>query len=307
MKTIHSKIILGSLILTTIFACSKKESVDSASYSELAKEVVVDSASASDQVSYAANQQIPDKKFVKTADVDMEVKDVYEATIFIEKQLKDIGGFVTVSRLQSNVTSEDTYETSDSEATLVKKYQTENRMQVRVPTEKLGDFLTFINDKKLFLNSRIITAEDVTNNAKIAELETKKLEKTGEVIDKMKNNGDKVDRTENNLSQNNDQQIQNLQLADNLEYSTVDIYIKEPKVRVAEIAVTNTKNIDNKYKFNFFYDLKNAFVEGFYLIQKIIVRLVTIWPIVLIGAIAFYFLRKRKTSIKAFRNENQTT
>ncbi len=295
MKTIHSKIILGSLVLTTIAACSK----NSTSYSEVAKEVVVDSAAAvSDEVSYAANQQIPDKKFVKTADVDMEVKDVYEATIFIEKQLKDIGGFVTVSRLQSNVTSEDTYETSDSQATLVKKFQTENKMQVRVPTEKLGDFLTFINDKKLFLNSRVITAEDVTSNAKIAELETKKLEKTGEVIDKMKNNGDKVDKTENNLSQNNAQQIQNLQLADNLKYSTVDIYIKEPKVRVAEITVTNTKNIDNKYKFNFFYDLKNAFVEGYYLIQRLIVGLVTIWPIVLIGAVVVYFLRKKKVTFK---------
>ena len=34
---------------------------------------------------------------------------------------------------------------------LVKKYQTENTMQLRVPTEKLGALLTFINDKKLFL------------------------------------------------------------------------------------------------------------------------------------------------------------
>lgn len=291
MKNLPKKILIAAVAFSTVYSCNK----GGYEKSEIAAETSADYAAAvSDTVSMAASQTVPDKKFVKTADVNMEVKDVYDATIFIEKQLKELGGFVTESRLQSNVVSEETFETSDTDATLVKKYQTDNKMQVRVPTEKLGDFLTFINDKKVFLNSRIIVAEDVTANARIAELEIKKLKKTGEVIEKMKNNGDKVDRTENNLEQNNQQEIANITLADNLKYSTIDIYIKEPKVRVAEIAVTNTKNIDNKYKFNFFYDVKNAFVEGFYLVQRLIVGLITIWPILLIGSIIVYFLRKRK-------------
>lgn len=288
MKKSSSNIVIASLILLSVFACQKSEKAESAG-AKISSQTVV-----SDSVSYAASQNIPDKKFVKTADIDMEVKDVYDATIFIEKQMKDLGGFVTTSRLNSNVISEETYETSDSEATLLKKYQTDNKMQVRVPTEKLGDFLTFINDKKLFLNSRIIIAEDVTDNARIAELEAKKIAKTGEVIGQMKNNGEKAERTEANLEKNNAQQIESMKLADNLKYSTIDIYIKEPKLRVAEIAVTNTKNIDNKYKFNFFYDFKNAFVEGFYLVQKLVIGMVTIWPLLLIGAVIFYFIRKRK-------------
>lgn len=298
MKSIHLKFAASAILLTTVFSCNKGEISESS-----AQNSTSDYAAVSDSVSMAASQQVPDRKFVKTADINMEVKDVYDATIFIEKQLKELGGFVTISRLNSNVISEDTFETSDSEATLVKKYQTENRMQVRVPSEKLGDFLTFINDKKLFLNSRIILAEDVTNNAKIAQLEKQKLEKTGQVIEKMKNNGDKADRTENNLEQNNQQQIADITLADDLKYSTVDIYIKEPKVRVAEIAVTNTKNIDNKYKFNFFYDAKNAFVEGFYLVQRLLVGLITIWPVILIISGIIYFLRKKKVVFKASQPE----
>lgn len=282
----------ASLIMLSIFSCKKYEATENA-VAETAIET-----NAADSISYAASQKIPGKKFVKTASIDMEVKDVYDATVFIEKQLKDIGGFVTTSRLNSNVISEETYETSYSEATLVKKYQTDNKMQVRVPTEKLGDFLTFINDKKLFLNSRIILAEDVTDNAKIAELEAQKLQKAGNVINKMKNNADKVDRTEDNLDKDNMRQIEGMKLEDSLKYSTIDIYIKEPKVRVAEIAVTNTKNIDSKYKFNFFYDVKNASVEGFYLIQKIIVGLVKIWPLLLIGAVVLYFARRKKPAFQ---------
>lgn len=297
----YSKIAVALVTFSFIYSCEKANYTKSESVAETSSDYAV---AVSDSVSMAASQTVPDKKFVKTADINMEVKDVYDATIFIEKQLKELGGFVTVSRLQSNVVSEETYETSDTDATLVKKFQTDNTMQVRVPTEKLGDFLTFINDKKLFLNSRIILAQDVTANAKIAELETQKLQKTGTVIEKMKNNGEKVDRTENNLHQTNQRQIANITLADQLKYSTVDIYIKEPKLRIAEIAVTNTKNIDNKYKFNFFYDAKNAFVEGFYLIQRLLVGLITIWPIVLIGAVIFYFLRKRKSPMPTNSQNN---
>lgn len=251
-------------------------------------------AMATDSVSSAATMTVENKQFIKTADVNMEVKDVYEATISIEKTVQDLGGFVTHSNLQSNVVSQETYNTSGEEAMLIKKYQTENTMQVRLPTEKLGDLLVQINDKKLFLNSRTIKAEDVTSNIKYAEMEAKRIKKTGENIDQLKTNKDKVKLDNDNMAEGNLQQLANIDTSDHIKYSTVDIYIKEPKLRTAEIAVTNTKNIDNKYKFNFIYDAKNAFVEGYYLIQKIAVGLITIWPLLLILAAIVYFLRKRR-------------
>ena len=50
------------------------------------------SASTTDSISSAASTQVKGKEFVKTASVNMEVKDVYDATIKIENQLKQIGG-----------------------------------------------------------------------------------------------------------------------------------------------------------------------------------------------------------------------
>ena len=297
MKTTYLKITIGALALTTIFACRKSESVE-ASAKANAEYATVDSATpVSDSISTAATTKVKDKQFVKTANVNMEVKDVYDATIAIEKSLKDLGGFVTKSNLVSNVVSEDTFNTSDENAMMVKKFQTENTMQVRIPTENLGNFLQMVNDKKLFLNSRIINAEDVTASIKYAQLEAQRNKKTGENIGTLKNNIKKVENANDNMIEGNQQQLQTMNLADDIKYSTVDLYIKEPKLRIAEIAVTNTNNIDNKYKFNFFYDAKNAFVEGFYLIQMILLGLIKIWPLVIIGAIAFYFLRKRKTTL----------
>lgn len=299
MKTTYIRLTIATAILSGIYSCKKGE----ATTSDYEMSVAADSASIniSDSVSSVATMSVKDKQFIKTANVNMEVKDVYDATISIEKSVQELGGFVTHSDLQSRVISEETYNTSDEDAMLVKKYQTENSMQVRVPTSKLGELLTIINDKKLFLNSRIINAEDVTSSIKYAELEGKRIKKTGENISELKTTKDKVKMSDENMSEENQQQLANLDVTDNLKYSTVDIYIKEPKLRIAEIAVTNSKNIDNKYKFNFFYNAKNAFVEGFYLIQRIAVGLITIWPILLIAAAIIYLLRKRKY----FKKPNQ--
>jgi len=292
MKT---KILSISLVAILLIGCSKSERAESAYDNSNAKEMVM----ASDSVSIAASQTIEGKQFVKTAEVDIEVKDVYDSTISIEKQLISLGGFVTQSRLEAQTMSENTYNISDESSMLVRKYQNQNKMQVRVPTENLGEFLTFINDKKVFLNSRIISAEDVTSNIKFSKLEAEKQAKTNTNISQLKTGKDKVKLDDENMSQANSQKYSDEILTDQLKYSTVDIYIKEPSVNVAKIPIVNTKNIDNEYKYNFFYDVKNAFVEGFYLIQQIFVFLISIWPIVLLGGLIFYFWRRRKTVVKS--------
>ena len=306
MNTKFQKLVFSTFILTGLFSCQKSESVY-AEYESAA--MTADSTSVQkDEVSYAASQQIPDKKFVKTAEVSMEVKDVYEATVHIENALKNLGGFVTKSELQSQVIEEETYNTSDQNAVLLRKFNSYNKMQVRVPSEKLGAFLHSVNDRKLFLNTRIISAEDVTNNAKIAVLELKKINKTGEVISQMKTNEKKANLTEENEEKNNAQQIENLNLADNIKYSTVDIYIKEPKVRIAEIAITNTQFYDNKYQVNFFYEAKSSLLNGFYFVQKFFVFLLNFWPLFMGILIVFYFVKYNLTNIilpkKISKSEN---
>lgn len=302
MKTTYIKLSIATALLIGLYSCKKGEATTSEIAAAESKDIMI-----TDSISSVATMSVKDKQFIKTAEVNMEVKDVYEATTSMEKSVQELGGFVTHSNLQSNVVSEETFNTSNEEAMLVKKYQTENKMQVRVPTEKLGEFLTLINNKKLFLNSRIINAEDVTAKIKYAELEGKRIKKTEENISKLKTNKDKVTLDNENMSDGNLQQLANMDVSNNLKYSTVDIYIKEPKLRIAEIVVTNTKSIDNKYKFNFLYDVKNAFVEGFYLIQKLLVGLVTIWPLVLIAGIGFYFYRKNKSNNRVQQTKEQNS
>ncbi|KIC62413.1 DUF4349 domain-containing protein [Chryseobacterium taiwanense] len=301
MKTTYIRLSIATALLLGIYSCKKQEAT-AEGYGEASATTDSTAVISSDSISSVATMNVKDKQFIKTADVNMEVKDVYDATISIEKSVQELGGFVTHSNLKSNVISEDTYNTSNEEAMLVKKYQSENSMQARIPTVKLGEFLALINDKKLFLNSRSINAEDVTSNIKYAELEGKRIKKTSENISQLKTNKDKVQLDDENMSESNQQQFANMDVTDNLKYSTVDIYIKEPKIRIAEIAITNTQSIDDRYKFDFIYSVKSAFVEGYYLIQRIIVGLIVIWPILLIGAIGLFLYIKRKSARKIQQN-----
>lgn len=289
-------------VTISVIACKKSET------SEYGNPAISDSAAVavtSDSISMAATQEIEGKKFIKTADVNMEVKNVYESTISIEKYLKENGGFVTISNLKSNIISEDSYDISSEKAMLIKKYSTDNQIQVRVPTEKLGDFLQFIHKQNLFLNHRIITAEDVTANIKLAKLEESRIKKTEGNISKIKNDKDKVQLADQNLSENNQQQVANFGMEDQLKYSTIDIYIKEPKTQVSEIEITNTNSVDNKYKYNFFFEAKNAIVDGYYFIQETFIFLLRFWAFFLVGGIGFYFWKKRKNITRNLNSEKK--
>ena len=296
------------VIATIIFAgllssCKKYETVGSANEAEM----TVDSAAVvSDSISMAATQEVEGKRFIKNADVEMEVKDVYDATIAIEKNLKEIGGFVTNSKMNALISSEETFPISDNEAKLVKKFRQVNTMEVRVPTVKLGEFLDFVNKSNLFLHTRNISAEDVSSNILMAKLEEKRMQKTEKNIEKIKNNSEKVSLADGNLQEQNIQKLETFNLNDNLKYSTVTLNLSEPSDRISTIAIANSKNYDNQYRYNFIYDVKNAIVEGFYLIQQLIVALFTIWPFILIAGLVFYFWRKRKQNLEITKTEQNS-
>lgn len=304
MNTKFQKLVFATFILAGLFSsCKKYETVGSADEAEM----TVDSAAVvSDSISMAATQEVEGKRFIKNADVEMEVKDVYDATIVIEKNLKEIGGFVTNSKMNALISSEETFPISDNEAKLVKKFRQVNTMEVRVPTVKLGEFLDFVNKSNLFLHTRNISAEDVSSNIMMAKLEEKRMQKTEKNIEKIKNNSEKVSLADGNLQEQNIQKLETFNLNDNLKYSTVTLNLSEPSDRISTIAIANTKNIDNQYRYNFFYDVKNAIVEGFYLVQQLIVALFTIWPFILIAGLVFYFWRKRKQNLEITKTEQNS-
>lgn len=294
MKSITQKIVFSLVFLVIIASCAKKNETEG-TYLDLdlkESEAVIDSAAV--PMSMAASQEVEGKKFVRKADVNMEVSDVYQATIYIENTLKEMGGFVTLSNYRSEVLEEKVFPQSDEKSMLVREYITKNQMQVRVPTEKLSDFLKQLNDKNIFLRERIITAEDVSTNIKMAELEKQRMAKHKAQLSQQTNtikNAEAVNENERELIY---QKINDLNLADELKYSTVEIYLSEPKSKISQVEIPNTKSLKNKYQGGFGYSIKEAFADGFYGFQQFLILVAHAWMFIFAGVLGIFVWKNRK-------------
>ena len=296
MKSITQKIVFSLVFLVIIASCAKKNEAEGTyedlDLKSLESEAVADSTTA--PISMAASQEVEGKKFVRKADVNMEVSDVYQATIYIENALKEMGGFVTLSNYRSEVLEEKVFPQSDEKSMLVREYITKNQMQVRVPTEKLSDFLKQLNDKNIFLRERIITAEDVSTNIKMAELEKQRMAKHKAQLSQQTNtikNAEAVNENERELIY---QKINDLNLADELKYSTVEIYLSEPKSKNSQVELPNTKSLKNKYHGGFGYSIKEAFADGFYGFQQFLILVAHAWMFILAGILGIFVWKNRK-------------
>ena len=294
MKSITQKIVFSLVFLVIIASCAKKNETEG-TYLDLdlkESEAVIDSAAV--PMSMAASQEVEGKKFVRKADVNMEVSDVYQATIYIENTLKEMGGFVTLSNYRSEVLEEKVFPQSDEKSMLVREYITKNQMQVRVPTEKLSDFLKQLNDKNIFLRERLISAEDVRTNIKMAELEKQRMAKHKAQLSQQTNtikNAEAVNENERELIY---QKINDLNLADELKYSTVEIYLSEPKSKISQVEIPNTKSLKNKYQGGFGYSIKEAFADGFYGFQQFLILIAHAWMFILAGVLGIFVWKNRK-------------
>ena len=296
MKSITQKIVFSLVFLVIIASCAKKNEAEGTyedlDLKNLEAKAAVDSTTA--PISMAASQEVEGKKFVRKADVNMEVSDVYQATIYIENTLKEMGGFVTLSNYRSEVLEEKVFPQSDEKSMLVREYITKNQMQVRVPTEKLSDFLKQLNDKNIFLRERIITAEDVSTNIKMAELEKQRMAKHKAQLSQQANtikNAEAVNENERELIY---QKINDLNLADELKYSTVEIYLSEPKSKISQVEIPNTKSLKNKYQGGFGYSIKEAFADGFYGFQQFLILVAHAWMFILAGILGIFVWKNRK-------------
>ena len=296
MKSITQKIVFSLVFLVIIASCAKKNEAEGTyedlDLKSLESEAVADSTTA--PISMAASQEVEGKKFVRKADVNMEVSDVYQATIYIENTLKEMGGFVTLSNYRSEVLEEKVFPQSDEKSMLVREYITKNQMQVRVPTEKLSDFLKQLNDKNIFLRERIITAEDVSTNIKMAELEKQRMAKHKAQLSQQTNTIKNAEAVNENERELNYQKINDLNLADELKYSTVEIYLSEPKSKISQVEIPNTKSLKNKYQGGFGYSIKEAFADGFYGFQLFLILVAHAWMFILAGVLGIFVWKNRK-------------
>lgn len=296
---------LSGVILSTtfiLFSCgaSSEEMSNREDKAKLFADSVSNVIQSIEQPAFKADST---RTFVRTADLSFKVKDVKTATFDIEQMVSEHNGYVTSSVLESNINYKTSTKVSKDSMLDVINYTVHNNIVIRVPNTELDKTLTEISEWIDFLDYRKIKAEDVTRNFQAAKLSENRFVNHKQRLEKaIDDKGKKLDQmvdAENTLAVKQEwadnSRLNTLELAHDVSYSTVSIYLYQKETTKKEIYAYALPV--EPYTPNFGSQLLNSLTYGAEIFGNIILFFVKLWPIALILVSVIFlvkFISKRK-------------
>lgn len=232
------------------------------------------------------------RKLIKTANLKFKVRNVEHATQQIEQVTNRFGGFILSSSIKNNIYTYDEYRVSKDSMMVIGVNNIENNITLRVPEFYLDSALFYIGKIWIKLDERTINAEDVTIKILSNELRAKLYQKTATHIntaaDKNQNRLNDVVNAEqtaaNYLENTINKKIENLELQDKIDYSTITLSIYQDKVLYKEMVA----NVDTEqYAQKFGSELVDSLAFGWKIFKAFLLFLVKCWSLILISIIIF--------------------
>jgi hypothetical protein len=244
------------------------------------------------------NNKDSSKKFIRTADVKFKVKSVIQSTYDIENITNRHGGYVTFTNLSSNINNVTLSAISADSSLETTYYTVTNTITLRIPNTKLDTTLKEIANNIDFLDYRIIKAEDVGLQILSNNLTQKRTIKNEErLTNAIDNRGKKLNETtiaEETLLNKQEQvdyaKISNLSLADQVNFSTINLSIYQKPTIKREVN-SNEKNID-EYEPGLGIKLLEALKYGWNIIETLIIFLTKLWGQVLFSFLVYLLYKK---------------
>ena len=290
----NTKIVLTLLAFGLVLSCKESASKENATYME---EVAIDSINAMSS-SAAVKNKNSNRKFVRTADVKFKVKNVVKSTYAIEDATTKFGGFVTFTKLESNIYSVDKTKVSQDSTLVTTKYKVDNNITIRVPNTKMDTVIKTIAKQIHFLDYRIIKADDVSLQMVSNELAQKRSNSSEKRLENaIDSKGKKLNQVVNaeatleaKKEQNDASKMQNLSLQDQVNFSTLTLNIYQDE-SIKQEMVANEKSI-NAYRPNIGLQIWDSVKTGWFMLEHIIAFVVVLWPFALIGFLGLIGYKK---------------
>lgn len=298
-----SKAVLFGAIGCFAMACSSQ---NEKTFNETNQSLMPDSAVVEPQT--GATTDKPQRKFICTADLQFKVKDVRKSSEEIEDLTAKYGGFIAYSNLYSDILDKKTVVISRDSVLEVSSINIQNAINIRVPNQNLQALLKDLNGMMLYVNHRIIKADDVSLQMLSHELYNKRVEKFSERAQSVNQHrkGDiaaATDAEDTVLSRQisaDEHKVQNMNLQDQVDFSTVTINLYQHTI-LNKAIVENHEGIDS-YRTNVFLRIWDSIKTGWIFFEDVIVVLARLWMFFLLGGIAFWVWQYRKrlqSSIKS--------
>lgn len=296
MKTI-SKIYLLGLAMALLQGCGPS-AYEKSKQEEAAMNAMADSVSSPLVPSVASKVTQIDslRKFIRTADIKFKVKNVEQSTYKIEDVITGSNGFVINTSLHSRINYSNEFRIKEDTVLKRTYFTVENNITFRVPNTLLDTTLKQIVKQIDYLDYRVIKAEDVSFKALKNKLSEKRFNKHEQRLTKAINTNKAKDivAAEDNLfskqEQADENAIANLELNDQIEYSTVQLLIYQDEQMKQEKVYS--ENTQPSYKPSFGKEFADSVKFGWELVEFIFLVIVKIWPVILIVIGILYFIKR---------------
>lgn len=240
-----------------------------------------------------------DRKFIRKADTRFKVKNVQTATNVVEDLIGKYKGFIIHNELSTHLFSVNEIEISEDSILRNKSYETSNEIILRIPNESFEKTLRELQPLMAFLDNQTVSADDVSLSLMSNELQKKRFTKFEKRFEKgIDEKGKKLTEMSsaeeslfNHQSTADDNQILNLKLKDEVNYSTITLHLYQSMATIQE----TLPNIENSHAFkpNLFLRIWQSIREGWYFLEEIIVVIFRLWFVILLGLGSFWLYKKR--------------
>ncbi len=290
-------LILASLLL--VFSCQKEhKSAASAESMENSEKV---------EYSDAVAQQNPEGRlFHKKADFRFEVQDVFQSVKKIEYSVIGNSGYILESNLDNTILEDkEVVLSKDSIKRYVKTYA-DATILARAPQNQMLEIIENIEKEIALLNHRNLQAEELTFTYEYQKEKADRLAENAEDMAKVAHSKGKVeDKIEGveKLAQIREDKSRAKkkfkELKDNTEMVDFAIHVRGPEV-MQSFMQTNFHTMDTAQT-PFGYQFKNAMISGWNVFQKILISLLSIWPLWLLVALGFFGYKNRRKLAQSFK------
>lgn len=271
---------------------------------DAASEVETDTRATPDQLSStAATYEDGKRRFVRTAQAQFRVKDVYRSAIAIEDAAAAQGGFVVNNAIDAQTLSMQRRPAGNGKLIELAEYTVRGELSVRMPSDNAQAFLRAIAKEMEFLDRRAFQANDVQFELLRQELARRRedlaQQQLGEIADapgRSDRRADVVAARSGAMQQRDEATVARKEYEDRIEFATINLSLYQlPKIRQTEL--TDVEAVFRANSPGFFTRLGESLRTGWYGVLELVLGLMRVWPLwLLIAASAYGFRRWLRAS-----------
>lgn len=239
-----------------------------------------------------------ERKFVRTANANFRVKDVYQSAIAIENIVANQDGFVVANQINANVDRVNRYSIGDAKLIELAEYTVQGNLTVRVPSNKTQDFLRAMITQVEFLDQRTFNAHDVQFELLRKQLEFLRNQEAQKQLGDLSTSPGKIADKAAIISGQNDTKavrdeavVVQKEVEDKVAFSTISLSLYQlSKIRKTEL--DDVDAIAKQIRPGFFKRLFSAVSTGWYGLLDIVIDLFAIWPLWLVIGLAVFAVKR---------------